>query len=209
MERLASAVLSLFAAALAIGMAPVTAQEVTDRLHRHYVKVFHDLTLTTERTITVVENGKRVTKRVPPQLGFSRLPTVGPHPVRPYPDDPADRPYLQEARRRLVVHAFGYGADGATLNERNLRAKRLVNTFMGGPSPKPPTQDQATEFLVDRIDAVLAGKPAVGQIGPWRVEAKRVALGRSACLKCHDTSKVGDPVAAIVYFAAPKPAKRG
>lgn len=193
------------AMAIAIGAGPLTGQAVTDHLHRHYVKVFHDLSLTKERTVTVVENGKRVKRTVPPQLGFSRIPTVRAHPVRPVVQ--VDRSLTEEARKRYVVHAYGFGADGATLTAKNLRPKRLINTSFGAPSPTPPKQEDATDFVVDRLDAVLAGKPAVGQIGVWRVEAKRVTLGNDACLKCHDASKVGDPVAAIVYFTAPRPAK--
>lgn len=200
-----AAVLAACAALGVAGAGPLTAQQVTDRLHRHYVKVFHDLSLTKERTAFVLENGKRVKKRIPPQLGFSRIPMVGDHPIG-VPLAKADRALLASGDR-FFLHAFGFGADGATLTAKNLRPKRIIASTVGRPSSAPPSQEQATKFIMERLDAVLAGKPAAGQLGVWRVEAKRVTLGNPACLKCHDTSKVGDPVAAIVYFSAPRPAK--
>lgn len=173
----------------------VSPEDRISRIHAGIQKALEDLAATESRTVTGVNfKGEKTTMTVPATFGLRRVPTVTVLHNGVLRDSgvPAFQPSPN--------YRLDYFAVSRTGKPLQVGRMRLQDDF------KPAYIDinhglekEILEFA-DRSLAVLKKKDVYsGTVGDMKTTARPLRLTKAECLKCHSGSKIGDPLAIMVY----------
>ncbi|MBS1722126.1 MAG: hypothetical protein JSS66_03855 [Armatimonadetes bacterium] len=156
---------------------------LVDPLHKQYVELFEDLSLT--------ERG---------QFGVTR---VGSDQINAHSSKVKN---LNDRDYEFNVSIFGNHGKPLDAKRLEFRYTRNVNYFAQRPGrhvPAPREVGTATKALAAKLVSKRATR-VVAQNGDLYMEARPILLSKIECLSCHSGAKLGSMVAVMVYQFAPR-----
>ncbi len=160
-----------------------------------YQNALEDLAMTEMRTIQGRDaNGKAVTLKIPAKFGFSRVPTftVLHNGVVRNSKVPMGSP-----SNKFDLQFFGLSEFGKPLQAGSLKINKEVGVSVN--KLKPSEQKEIVDFAEKALPQLLTIDEVRGKVYGRDAVAKPLRLTKKECLKCHTDSKVGDPLAVMVY----------
>ena len=177
---------------------PETKEARIESMHSGFQTALDDLSMTRLRTVTGVDNlGKPVTYKVAPIFGVRRVPTI---------------PVLHNGVLRDSDVPMTFGTDtwkvdyyavsnsGKPLSQRHMHFHTGFGSFAGA-HPEQLSKE-VVEFADKALPAFSKGNVFPGKINGLEAQARPLRLSKAECLSCHKASKIGDPMAIIVYVVA-------
>ena len=175
--------------------APVSSKVWIMQVHSGIRSALEDLTSTDFKSMKVKdENGNIKTVKVPPTFGFTRVPMLSILHNGVIRD--AKVPMYHQSQRYEVEY-YGLSNRGKPLSDGELQMHRDFGFFAN--RVKPNRKQEIMAFGKKAVSSLFSADQVLGKIGDDDAQAMPLRATRKECIKCHGDSKVGDPLAIVVY----------
>ena len=176
-------------------MPPMSPQLRIMMIHSGYQSALEDLTMTEMKTMKGQDaDGKPITIKMPAKFGFSRVPT---YTVLHNGVLRNSNVSVVNPSNRFDLHFFGLSEFGKPLQSGNLKIHREVGNF--AKQLKQSEQQEVVAFAEAALPQFNTNDFVKGKVYGRDAEARPLRLSKKECLKCHTDSKLGDPLAVMVY----------
>ena len=140
------------------------------------------------------EDGKPFTIKVPAKMGANKTPsfTMLHDGILRSSNVP-----MASGSMKYDLQFFSFSQEGKPLQEGSLKFRQQYGNF---PKRFKPSETQEIVSFANKSVAQLKSIDQVkGTVNGLEAEARPLRVTKKECLKCHSDSKVGDPLAILVY----------
>jgi len=171
---------------------PPSPKEEIDRLHSGFQIALNDLSMTQLHDMTIVDkNGKKKIIKVAPTFGVSRVPSA----LILHNGVARD---THVGLGRPEVRFYALSNFGKPLSPDALTFHKDVGPYGGRADAHERNEIRA---FAAKACVALKDKPSYqGRILSSYAEARPLVASKPECLPCHKASKVGDPLAILVFL---------
>jgi len=179
----------------------VTASERIDSLQLGFQAALNDLSMTNLRVMKGQDDkGRPITYKIAPSFGLRRTPSAMLlHDGVMRDSGVSAQLYAQEEE----VQYFALSNLGKPLSANHLTLHKNVGPFAFRATLKE--QEAIVGFAKKACSRLPIDTPVKGHILGVEAQARTLILSKAECLPCHQDSKVGDPLAILVFLTPTGP----